>query len=220
MKTHLTLFIILLSVSPLLAQNPFRGTGQPITQTYSMTDFSRIALYDLDGTVEIEVGKPYSIETRINDMYASLLSVEKSDDQLNISFTYSKETNKYIEDTKIYVKITCPRLEELYHQGNGALAVRDLSEDAISITHLGNGPVQLAGSVDQLTLITNGNGGVLGGNLITKKANVRALGNGSVEIQATNELQAYIGGNGNVIQKGNGKISPQSKTVGNGRILQ
>ena len=58
-------------------QNPFVGSEKMVSKNYDFSNFDKISILDLDGVTEIEVGKPFSVETKIKDKYTSILEVTK-----------------------------------------------------------------------------------------------------------------------------------------------
>jgi hypothetical protein len=62
------IFALLLVSSVIASQTyaqrgPLRGTGKLLTKTFDFQDFDKVSLEDLDGNVEVEIGKPFSIKT-------------------------------------------------------------------------------------------------------------------------------------------------------------
>jgi hypothetical protein len=79
-----------------------RGSGKTVTKTYDYQNFNKVNFDDLDGKLEIEVGKPFSISITIDDNLVNLLTlVENADEkQLTIALKGNRNNKMYIEDTK------------------------------------------------------------------------------------------------------------------------
>lgn len=207
MKATLLVLVGYFLTIPVFAQeNPFKGSGKVKTFKYDFTDFNKISFYDVDGPVEIEVGKPFAIEVQINENFISIFDVKQENNQLNLTFRYTKDNNKYIQNMKLKVKISCPSLLELFHRGNSSISVTGINGADFAMINEGNGSATLAGTVKQLSLSKDGNGSITASNLFAETAKVKTDGNGSVFVNSSLQLSVERMGNGNVIQKGNGRI--------------
>jgi hypothetical protein len=80
MKKIFLATVTLLFVSIAYTQRgSLKGSGKIINKTFSYTNFDKVNLRDLDGNVEIEVGKPFVIEVAIDDNLEELLNVSIDD---------------------------------------------------------------------------------------------------------------------------------------------
>ncbi len=183
-------------------QNPFVGSEKMVSQNYDFTNFDKISILDLDGVTEIEVGKPFSVETKIKDKYTSILEVTEMNGELTIVFKYTKDNNKYIENPNIKVKITCPSLANLYKRGNSNVSVSISNKSAFTVINEGNGSAILKGFVKQLSLKNDGNGRIDAKKLLADTVFVNSFGNGDIIVNAKDELKGERNGNGKIIQNG------------------
>jgi Putative auto-transporter adhesin, head GIN domain len=182
-------------------QDPFTGSDKMVTQTYNFSNFDKISIIDLDGVTEVEVGKPFAVQTEIRDKYRSILEVKEVNGSLIVVFKYTKDNNKYIHDPAIKVKISCPNLASLYKQGNSSISAIVPHQASFTMSNEGNGSAIIRGEVDQLNLKNEGNGHLDAQNLVANTVSVLSSGNGNVQVNATGRLEAFRNGNGKVIQK-------------------
>ena len=132
---------ILMAFISTFANAQLRGSGKTITKTYDYQNFDKLSFQDLDGSIEVEVGKEYSISVTIDDNLFPLLSFEenKVKKELKLFFKGNANNKKYIEDTKIRIKITTPRLLQVNHSGNSALTISTLLGSHFKLENSGNG---------------------------------------------------------------------------------
>lgn len=211
-RHKLLMFLFILSSYALQSQtDPFTGSENIKVQNYDFSNFDKISILDLDGITEIEVGKPFSVQTSIKEKYSPILEVTENGRELIIIFKYTKDNNKYIEKPNIKVKISCPSLESLYKQGNSAVFVSIYNQKSLSITNEGNGSATLKGSVEQIRLQNNGNGKLNAKRLSADTVIVSSFGNGDVIVNAKNKLTVERNGNGEVLQTGDAKLNETTK---------
>jgi len=198
MKNLILLFAILISSSTTFAQ--LRGSGKTVTKTYDYQNFNKVNFDDLDGKLEIEVGKPYSISITIDDNLVNLLTlIENTDEkQLTIALKGNRNNKMYIENTKINVKITMPFLAEVSNNGNSGLVVTNINSKNFKSVNPVNGSTTLFGIVDNLEVICRGNGNLNATKLITKTAKITCRGNGNAKVNAKIITEINRSGNGNI----------------------
>ncbi len=201
-------------------RGPLRGTGKVITKTMSFRDFDKINFEDLDGNIEVEIGKPFSVKIDIDENLEPLLytSREEKEHELTIGLKGNKNNKLYVEDTRIKVKITMPEASVIRHRGNSSLSVTGIIGRYFRLENEGNGNAILQGMIDDLDIKKNGNGEVKAQRLVAKMAKVKSYGNGNVWVNSQISLTAHGTGNNSVMQFGPGKIDPISGIMGNGEV--
>ncbi len=217
------MFVAILSMLCLYVKaqrGPLRGTGKLIIKTFDFRDFDKLNLEDLDGKIEVEIGKPFSVRVEIDENLEPLLDIKKETQEgiLMIGLKGNYNNKMYIEDTRIKVKVTMPEASVIQHRGNSNLHVTGIVGRYFRLENSGNGDVTLQGSIDELDIKKNGNGEVKAQGLVAKTAKVKSYGNGNVRVNTQISLTAHGSGNNSVMQFGPGKIEPISGIIGNGEV--
>ena len=222
MKMQIVTIILLSLIGTFTqAQNgPLRGSGKVVQKNFDFKNFDTVNFDDLDGKLEIEVGKEYSIAITIDDNLENLLSVENNKSELTVSLRGNRDNKLYIENTKISVKITMPAISGIRNNGNASLTVNNISGKYLKMDNRVNGSAIINGTIDKLEIKNSGNGNLDATKLIAKNAEVSSRGNGSVKVNATETLTASASGNGNVVNTGKAKFDANSSKSGNGRLIQ
>lgn len=218
--TKLILAILIAFIST-IANAQLRGSGKTITTTYDYKNFDVLSFQDLDGTIEVEIGKETSISITIDDNLFPLLSFEEnsSKNELKLFFKDNAANKKYIEDTNIRIKITTPRLSKVNHTGNSTLTISNLLGSNFKLENSGNGTTKISGSIDTLEVINKGNGNTKAEKLLSKNAIIKCSGNGNVFLTVSTNLTATARGNCTVFNYGKAQFDSQSSKSGNARLL-
>ncbi|MFN3968392.1 GIN domain-containing protein [Flavobacterium sp.] len=219
MKTIIT--TIAFSLASLLANAQLNGSGKTITKTYDFKNFDKIYFENLDGKLEVEIGKPFCISVTIDDNLIDIFSItEKSTEhELTLSFKDNWNNKKYIENTNCKIKITMPEASMIKNIGNSNLVITNVIGRYFRIENTGNGDTKISGSTDSFDVVKSGNGNVTAEKLIAKKADIKNTGNGDVTVNVSEELTAQLNGNGDVKNIGKAKFDNNSKKTGNGDFI-
>ena len=217
------LIIVLFSLICAFAQaqkGPLKGSGKIVHKSFDFKDFDKVSFEDFDGSIEVEVGKSFSIQVEIDENLAPLLFVtkENGENQLKLGLKGNYNGKLYLEDTHIKIKVTMPEASVIQHRGNTNLKITGIVGHYFRLENAGNGDAILTGNVDELDIKKSGNGSVKANTLIVKTARVKSYGNGNVLVNAQISLMAHGTGNCSVIQFGAGKIDPMSGIIGNGEV--
>jgi hypothetical protein len=159
---------------------PLRGSGKTVDKTFQLTNFDKIDLLDLDGVVEVVVGKEFSVNVIIDDNLASLLDAAVDNGTLTVQLKGNLYNRLYIEETNIKIRITLPEVTVIKHRSNGKLIVDGIIGRYFRIKNTGNGNAYLNGSVDELDIVCTDNGSVFAQKVKAKTVNVKRRGNGNV----------------------------------------
>ncbi|TRX41547.1 GIN domain-containing protein [Flavobacterium restrictum] len=191
---------ITMLLASIVASAQLRGSGITITKTYDYNNFNTVNFDDLDGKLQIEVGKPFSISITIDDNLLDLLAVVENSKYNNLTISLKGNTNNklYIEDTKIKVVITMPFLLAVSNNGNSGLTVTNINSKNFKVQNPVNGSTTLSGIVDNLEVIDKGNGNLNAVHLLAKKATVICRGNGNVRVNVSQTISGKQSGNGNI----------------------
>ena len=217
-KFILTITLTLLST---IAPAQLKGSGKTITKSYDYQNFDKIDFDDLDGKLEVEIGKPFSIAVTIDDNLLPLLSFDEnqSDQSLSIFFKGNYNNKMYIEDTNVKIKITMPSATEIHHAGNSSLNVTNIDGSTFKLDNADNASTTLSGAIDQLEIKNHGNGIVNATKLIAEKATIKSSGNGNVTANVSDTITGKAVGNGSIYNKGKAKFDANSSKSGNGHLI-
>lgn len=212
---------IALTLASTFANAQLKGSGKTITKTYDYKNFSKIYFQDLDGKIEVEIGKPWSISVTIDDNLEKLLTFKpnESENELKITFDDNRNNKMYVENSNLKIKITVPEVSVVKHEGNSNLIVKNVFGPYFRLENKGNGTTKITGSIDKLDIIKTGNGDVNAVNLITQNAEVKSTGNGNVTINVFKELTGILSGNGDIKNIGQAKFNVNSSKKGNGELI-
>ncbi len=218
-KMTILLAAIICSTQVVFAQMPaLRGSGVLITRTYPLKGFDKLALDNLDGRIDVEVGKTFSISVSIDDNLDQLLALQVQSGKLSISLRGNENNRLYVENSSIRIKITMPEISVLQHNGNSRLMIDGIAGRYLRLENMGNGQALLKGTVDELDIVKNGNGEIDARLLSAKTVAIKAMGNGDTRINTNNAFRANGTGNGDVINYGKGMAAAGSSVEGNGSI--
>ncbi len=188
--------------------------AQSDLKTYDLKDFDKVQIENINGEVEIEMGKSYSITVSGKDNAQEQVQITKSEDLLLV-----KLDSKFVIDWKkrkaVKVKIVMPEISKLFNFSNADVSVQKFAGRYFGIENKGNGNVTVAGSVvDHIEISNNGNGNLETKNIISKKVDISKSGNGDVNIRTDSDFIVEMAGNGDVVNYGKGKaiINKQSGT--------
>jgi hypothetical protein len=203
-------------------KGPITGSGKLIKKFYDYKNFDKLNLYDLDGKIDVEIGKQYSVYIEIDDNLFPLLKTElnKEENELSIFLDGNKNNRLYIENTNIKVKVTMPESSVVRHRANTDVRISGVVGRYFRLEHHGNGDAYISGKTDELDIEKIGNGAVKAQNLEAKLAKVRSAGNGDVIVNVTESLKGNGAGNGSIVQVGIGEIASFSGVIGNGSIYR
>jgi uncharacterized membrane protein YphA (DoxX/SURF4 family) len=199
-------------------RNPLTGSGKVVTKAFDYKNFDKLEILDLNGNINVETGKPFTITVAIDDNLAGLLSVTETNGKLKMELVGNENNRMYIENTNIRISITVPELSVVKHRSNSNLVINGITGRYFRIKNTGNGDVRLAGSIDELDIICQGNGDLNAAALSAQSIKIQKSGNGDVFIKTDKPFSAKGSGNGDIINKGQGKPADHSKLDGNGSI--
>jgi hypothetical protein len=219
MKTIIT--TLAFSLASLLANAQLTGSGKTITKNYDFKNFDKVYFENLDGKLEVEIGKPFSIAVTIDDNLVDIFSITENsaEHELTLSFKDNWNNKKYIENTHFKVKITMPEASVIKNTGNSNLLVTNVIGRYFRIENTGNGDTKISGSTDSFDVVKSGNGNIIAEKLIAKKGKIENTGNGDVTVNIAEELTAQLNGNGDIKNNGKAKFDNNSKKRGNGDLI-
>ena len=219
MKT--ILITIAMAMASLLASAQLKGSGKISTKTYDFKNFDKVYFENLDGKLEVEIGKSFSINVTIDDNLENIFSIKENatEHELTVSFKNNWNNNKYIEDTNFKIKVTMPEASVIKNIGNSNLNIKNVIGRYFRIENTGNGDTKISGLTDSFDVVKSGNGNIDADKLSAQKAKIKNTGNGDVIVNVSQELNATLNGNGDIKNIGKAKFDNNSKKTGNGDLI-
>jgi hypothetical protein len=215
--TIITAILVTVTANAQGGMNVLRGSGKLVSLTPEVADFNKISV-EMHATTIVEVGKPKSIALEIDDNLVKLLDVKTSafDNTLTIKFKSIK--TGWVESSNPIIRISVPTLSDFKQTWNGKTTINGVNGNTFRAENSGNGVVILRGSkVDNLNLISYGNGEIDADNLTATTVKIKADGNNNTHFNATNTYAANLRGNGEIVNKGKGTATERTIS-GNGSI--
>lgn len=219
MKTFVITATMLLA--SILANSQLKGSGKTLTKNFNYSNFDKVYFEDIDGKLEVEIGKTWSITVTIDDNLEPLLTFEEntSEHELKVFLKGNKNNKMYIEDTHIKVKITMPEASVIRNDSNANLVVSGVNGRYFRLENLDNATTTVSGNVDELDIENKGNGNANLLELTAKKAKITCRGNGNVSVNVDDEIEGIVSGNGNIKNKGKARFGKNSSRTGNGNLI-
>jgi hypothetical protein len=149
-----------------------KGSGKIITKTFAYQDVDKLQLKDLDGRVEVEVGKPYNIKIFIDDNLELLLAVFETNKTLTVALNKNENNRRYVENSNIKINICVPELGGVLKNGNSDAFITGLKNNSFSAKSTGNGNLVLTGTAENIDIDKSGNGNVDAAKLMVKNAKI------------------------------------------------
>ena len=204
------------------ASAQLRGSGKTVSKTYDYKNFDKISFEDLDGKIEVEIGKPFNISILVDDNLEPLLSVTEniSNKELFIKFKNNKDNWRYIEGSNLVIKVSLPNAVQIKNSSNSNIAVSNASGDYLKLKNESNGNLDINGSIEKLEIINASNGNIHAQNLLSKEAIVTCFSNGNVTLNCSEKITAKTMGNGNINNVGLAQYDGNSSSSGNGNLNQ
>lgn len=168
------------------------GSGDLVTQTRDLKEFSRIKL---KGSMDlfITVGKDQEVKLTYDDNLIDLIETEVRGKTLTIwcEESYSSSRGSRID-------ISVPSLETVDLSGSGDIEIHDLKGDIFEYSVAGSGDLTVGGKVDELEIKVSGSGDVDARELEAAEVYVRVSGSGDVRVFATESFDGRVSGSGDI----------------------
>lgn len=207
-------------------QRVLRGSGNIITESREVSDFSRVRL-DGAGTLTITQGETESLEIEADDNILPALSSNVDENTLILSIEDKWWQQSVIPTEKINYTLTVIDLSDITINGAADLDIEDFETSSLTIKINGAGNIEiidltanefnfeingtangkLSGEVDEISIMVNGMGNVNADDLLTSTADVEINGLGNATVWAEDLLSVSISGGGSLSYYGSPTIS-------------
>lgn len=187
------------------------GSGKIITVERSIQPFDKI---ESNGAFDIEVlaGDKLKIEITFYENIIEYIETKVEGGTLYLGTDISLSSSHYCK-----VTIVTPELVELSSRGSGNTYIEHPGGQSFECNLYGSGDITIVGKVDELDIILKGSGEIDTRNLETSDAVVEIFGSGSVDVFASQSIDATIFGSGDIRYYGN-PLESTTKVQGSGEI--
>lgn len=206
MKSLLLFLFILIAQFNALSQSNYKN-------------FDKIELNNINGSVDIQLGKAFSVDIKGLNNNDSSVTV-KLENEYKLVISLKKGLGwEVMKNINLKIKITMPEISKLFNNSNADISISNFLGRYLGIENNGNGNVYVSGTiVDVLDIANNGNGDCKTKEIVAKKVNITKTGNGDVVIKTNNAFEVKMSGNGDVVNYGKG-IANILKQSGNGKVI-
>ena len=173
------------------------GSGVRKTEKRDVGAFKSI---QTTGAYEIQVTcqQAASFEIEADDNILPLIRTSVHDGMLNIS-----NDTGYHASKAVIVRISVPDLEAVATHGAGDIRITDVKNDQLTVNSTGAARIEAVGQTKTVNIQTTGAGKIDTSRLRAERAKVTVTGAGSVEVYASEQLDATVSGIGKVVYDGN-----------------
>lgn len=181
------------------------GSGKIVSEERSVPTFNGI---QMNGTADVVITQSptQSLRVEADDNIIGRLRTRVESGTLVIDL----EPGSYEHTTvNVHASMSAVRLLECNGAGDFS-ATGPISSEYVEFRINGTGHFALYGTAHEQTVVISGAGEVHNFGLETKNSNVSISGAGSVEVHATDRLDASIAGTGNIVYAGNPRFVHQS----------
>ena len=185
------------------------GPSPVVEQTYPVSGV-RDAVLDGVGQLFIQQGGTETLLVRTQQHILPFIEVEQQGGRLVMGF--EDGTSYQGQVSAIEFHLTVVDLEGAELHGTGQISLSGIDVDMLSLVHSGVGGIDLAGVVQQQSVVLGGVGDYDARHLDSAVADVRILGTGSATVRVSDRLDARIDGTGSVYYFGD----PVVQRTGNG----
>ena len=176
------------------------GSGVVASEERTIGDFDQIVL---QGAMNIEAatGVEPKLTVEADDNLMEIITTEVQGTKLIVS-----TRENYRSSRGVTVRLTAPAVRSLVLNGSGNISATDVSGPDFEGTINGSGNIAATGSVSDLRATIAGSGNLDLSRLEAKNAAVCIAGSGSVNVHATDTLDATIAGSGDIVYHGQPKV--------------
>lgn len=169
-----------------------RGSGDLVTEERDLKEFTRIKS---SGSFDIivTVGDKQSVSVTFDDNLIEYVLTRVRGKTLKIHSEESFNTR-----SNCRVEITVPSIESVKLSGSGDVEVFNLNQDFFEYSVSGSGDMRAEGKVKDLEITVSGSGDIDTRELEAEDAMVTVSGSGDVKVYASQSLDAYVAGSGDV----------------------
>lgn len=181
-----------------------------VTKEYKLTTFEEVKMNGV-GQVELIQSETRNgvVELTAPDNYIELYKFESDGKELDINFA-KKGINIHTKNVKI--KVYTSDLVRIENRGAAGISMDGLDTDRIEIVNSGVGDIKISGITDDAYLTCSGVGSIRAEGLKALNVKASVSGVGSIECNASEEIEGRVSGVGSLRYSGNPKHQDNKRT--------
>ena len=186
-----------------------KGSGTVKSEKRSLAPFTALDA-NCAGSIQVRSQGQEGFEISGDDNIVPLITTEVKDNTL-----YIRSSQEYDSKSKLQIVVSIPELKKFVFAGAGEASLSDVKNDRVEIVLSGAVSFKASGETKEVDLTLSGAGEVDAKNLHAVKAKVNSTGVGSVDVYATEQLDARASGVGEINYYGNPKtVNKQAGGIG------
>ena len=198
---------------PMSPANRVKGSGTVKTEKRPLAPFNSLEV-NCYGTIQVRAQGPEELEISGDDNIIPLITTEVKNGIL-----YIGASKEYDPQSKLQIIVSTPNLEKLVFAGAGQANLSNVKNDRVELVMSGAGRLIASGETKEADVTLSGAGAIDAKNLHAEIAKVNSTGAGSVDVYATDQLDANASGVGSINYYGSPKVV-NKQAGGIGRINQ
>src|SRR4030095_6810341 len=192
--------IIVATGCNVISGNQVKGSGVVKTEKRSLAPYSALEV-SCPASLEVRLQEPESSEISGDDNLIPLITTEVKNNTL-----YIRSTQEIAPREKLRISLSNPDLIRFTFSGAGDANVSNIKNDRIEIVLSGAGDLTASGETKEAAIKISGAGRVDAENALAAKAKADSTGVGSLDVYATEQLEAKASGVGEINYYGSPKI--------------
>jgi hypothetical protein len=177
-----------------------KGSGIVKTEKRSIAPFSALDI-GCHGSFQVRFQEQTNLEITGDDNILPLITTEVKGGTL-----YVRSSKEYDPKDKLEIIVSTPDLNKFAFAGAGEAKLSNIKNERMEIAMRGAGSLSASGETKEADITLSGAGSVDAKDLHAVNAKVNSTGVGSVEIYATEKLDASASGIGEINYYGSPKI--------------
>jgi len=184
----------------LINVNKVNGSGVVKTEKRSLAQYTALDV-NCPASLEVRLQERETFEISGDDNLIPLITTEVKNNTL-----YIRSTKEIAPREKLRITLSNPDLASFSFRGAGDANLSNIKNDRIEIVLSGAGELTASGETKEASITLSGAGSVDAKNLLAAKAKADSTGVGSLDIYATEQLEAKASGVGEINYYGNPKV--------------
>lgn len=186
------------------------ASDKVVTKEYKLTPFEEVEM-NCVGQVELVQSETRNgvVELTAPENYLELYKFDSDGKELDINFV-KKGINIHTKGVKI--KVYTSDLVRIENRGAASISMDSLDTDQIEIVNSGVGDIKISGITDDAYLTCSGVGSIRAEGLKALNVKASVSGVGSIECNASEEIEGRVSGVGSLRYSGNPKHQDNKRT--------